>query len=99
MLSQRLGETIFYPSRSETTLLTKEPARKPRSITDIGRNKRVADVELRKYGMADSLDFILLGSKSGGHREARECSRICELKKSVGKPGFIYWLNAVKVST
>lgn len=78
MISQHLGANIFYPSRSETALLTKEPARKARSIAEMARTRRgkeAGEVELRRFGAGDGLDFILLGSKCGGHSKARECSR------------------------
>lgn len=67
MLSQHLGENIFYPSRSETALLTKEPSRKAKSLAEIARTRRpgreLAEVEFRQFGAADGLDFMLLGSK------------------------------------
>ena len=86
MLSQRLGENIFYPSRSETALLTKEPSRKAKSLAEIARTKRagreLAEVEFRVFGASEGLDFILLGStfvvtvRRGSVREpAREGDR------------------------
>ena len=80
MLSQRLGENIFYPSRNETALLTKEPSRKAKSLAEIARGRRtgreLAEVEFRQWGAAGGVDVMLLGSKMAV-REARACSRAC----------------------
>ena len=68
VFSSHFGNSLFFPSKNETVLLTREPSKKSKSVADLikqrkGTWRESVEVEYRRFGSGDALDFVALGSR------------------------------------